>query len=159
MKTKILFAVILTILLTPCLSWSQGSTVQQPIETHPTLQTKATSSSTSTRSPTPDSETITKIFELKHFLAGDLENLIANIFGIKSGRIQSPRTDLLIVQATKEQMQDIEALIQELDVEQPESKKSREIESFIYRIYMFETAPENPGMKPFSVILQTHPQQ
>ena len=155
MKTQTLFAVILATLLTPYLSWSQESTPLQPIQTQPSYQQPNTAI---VKSPIPDSETVTKIFELKHFPAGDLETLIVNIFGIKSGQIQSPRLDLLIVQATKKQMQDIEALIQELDVEQTESETSQKTESFIYRIYMFETAPENPGLKPFSMILQTHPQ-
>ena len=98
----------------------------------------------------------TRIFELQYSVADNLENLIRNIFGLRPDRVQSdPHSNRLIVRATKDQMEDIEALISNMDSEHPESEKSREIESFIYRIYMFETASENPGFKPFSMIIQT----
>ncbi len=158
MKNQTLLGAMLVILLVSGLSWSQEPIPPEPMQTAPPSQAPPTTDPYTTRGSTrtpPSNETVTKIFELKHFLAGDLENLIVNIFGMRSGQIQSPRTDLLIIQATKEQMQDIEALIRELDVERPDSEGNREIENFIYRVYMFETPSRDRNMKPFSMILQT----
>ena len=168
MKSQTLFAVILTILLTPCLSWSQVSTPPQLIQTQSTHQpteqaatssstsTRGRTGSTSTRRPTPDSEMETRIFVLKYSAADELENLIRNIFGMRPQSVQSdPHSNRLIVRATKEQMEDIEALILKMDSEHLESEPNQNIESYIYRIYMFETAGENPGSKPFSMIIQT----
>jgi len=66
--------------------------------------------------------------------------------------------NLLIVNTTQEQMESIASLIAATDVEAPEASTSQDIQNLVYRIYMFEIASVEEGMKPFSMILQVPPE-
>jgi hypothetical protein len=102
---------------------------------------------------TPESPTVLKIFELKHADAEELVRLIENIF-----RIQVDidyRLNRVIVNAAPEQMESIENLIEATDVAGPEASTSRDVQNFVYRIYMFEASSGNEAMKSFSMILRT----
>ena len=100
-------------------------------------------------------EKVTKIFILKYFAADDLRDLIENIFSINGDKIYADRnSNRLIIQATNEQMADIEALIEKLDVADAELKGSQMRENLVYRVYMFEIPSKDQELKSFSMILQ-----
>jgi hypothetical protein len=107
------------------------------------------------RSTPADANTPTqlRIFKLRHAQAVPLAALISDVL-----RIQVRAGDhgyRLIVNATEEQIQSIEALVQEMDVPDPEPSKPQDIQDFVYRIYMFEIPSGDQGMKSFSMILRT----
>ena len=109
--------------------------------------------------PTPadaNSLTVLKIFQLKYTMADRMARLIESVFSIKVH--QDPRMNRVIVNATQEQMESIESLIAATDVEAPEASTSQDIQNLVYRIYMFEIASVEEGMKPFSMILQVPPE-
>ncbi|MFC1633415.1 hypothetical protein ACFL5Z_01125 [Planctomycetota bacterium] len=96
-----------------------------------------------------------RIFELRHCDAVPLEDLIKGIFSIEDEKIHAdPISNRLIIQAMKGQMDDIMALIDQLDVETAESEASQTVENLIYRVYMFEVASGDQNLKPFSMIFQ-----
>jgi len=66
-----------------------------------------------------------------------------------------PGLNRLVLNAPKEQIQSIMSLVEEMDVPDPEASKSRDVQNFVYRIYMFEIPSGDQSMKPFSMILQT----
>ena len=82
-----------------------------------------------------------------------MANLITSVFRIEAH--QDYRLNRVIVNVTQEQMESIESLIQAMDVGDSEASTSRDIQNFVYRIYMFEIASGDQGMKPFSMILRT----
>ena len=101
----------------------------------------------------PKTPTVVKIFQLKYTMAEELAILITNVLRIP---VQpDDRGNRLIVNATKEQMESVESLIQAMDVPDPEASTPRDIQNLVYRIYMFEIASGDRGMKPFSMILRT----
>lgn len=107
------------------------------------------------RSRLSNSETVMRIFVLQHYRADELEELIENLFSIDDDKIHANRqSSRLIIQATKKQMEDIEALIEVLDVPESRSESNPSFENFVYRVYMFEIEPEKRDMKPFSMIFQ-----
>lgn len=100
-----------------------------------------------------------KIFTIKYFSAEALENLIENIFSIDEEKIHGDdRSNQLIVQAPKSQMEDIEALVAQLDVPDSKRESSQAFENFVYRVFMFEIPSEYQDWKPFSLILQASAQ-
>jgi len=99
---------------------------------------------------------VTQIFKLKHFPAEDLEHLIVDIFSINRDKVHSDsRSNRLIIQATKEQMDNVQALIEKLDVADAELEGNQASQNLVYRIYMFEIPSKDQGNKSFSMILQT----
>ncbi|MFC1605129.1 secretin N-terminal domain-containing protein [Planctomycetota bacterium] len=94
-----------------------------------------------------------RIFELKYADARELASLIGNLTRI-SVQVDY-RLNRLIVNTTEEQLVGVENLINAMDVDAPEASTSLDIQNLVYRIYMFEIASEDKGMKPFSMILQT----
>jgi len=108
-----------------------------------------------TRTRSSSGEKVVKIFELRHCNAVTLEDLIKGIFSIEDEKIHTdPISNRLIIQAMKGQMDDIMALIEQLDVETPESEAHQTVENLIYRVYMFEMASGDQNLKPFSMIYQ-----
>jgi hypothetical protein len=93
------------------------------------------------------------IFQLKYITAEEVAKVIMNVFRIQAH--PEERSNSLIVNATKEEIKSIQSLIETLDVPDPEASKPRESQDFIYRVYMFEIASEDQGMKAFSLRLQT----
>jgi hypothetical protein len=116
-----------------------------PAPTQPGVSTKTA----------PKSTAVLRIFELKYAEARELARLIGNIF-----RIQVDidyRLNRIIVNATQEQMENIESLIEATDVEAPEESTPRDVRNLVYRIFMFEISSKDKDedMKLFSMILQT----
>ncbi len=107
------------------------------------------------RSRSSNGEMVMKIFTLKYYSADELENLIENIFSIDAEKIHGDdRSNQLIVQATRSQMEDIEALVEQLDVPDAKRESSQAFENFVYRVFMFEIPSKDQHLKPFSMILQ-----
>jgi hypothetical protein len=79
-----------------------------------------------------------------------------NVFGIEVH--PDTRSNRLIVNATEEQMKGILRLADEMDVPNSETSTPQDIQNLVYRIYMFEIASRDEGMKPFSMILQVPPE-
>ena len=103
--------------------------------------------------PASESPKELRIFELKYAIADNLANLIGNLFRIQ---VQTDyRLNRLIVNATQDQMEGVENLIQAMDVADSQASAPRDIQNLIYRIYMFEIPSVDQGMKPFSIILKT----
>ncbi|MHC4585730.1 MAG: secretin N-terminal domain-containing protein [Planctomycetota bacterium] len=114
---------------------------------------------TMTAIPAPSSEMVTEVITLMYFQAEELERLITDIFSINSNKVHSdPRFNRIIIQATKEQMNDIKDLIAELDVPDYNASTLEDLQNLVYRIYMFEIASVDEDMKPFSMILQVPPE-
>ena len=177
MKIRTLLAAILGILFISGLSLSQeaaspGSIAEEPVrvespspEPLPEVATsEATSamarsvSRASTRRRSSSDEMATQIFMLKYFPVEDLESLIIDIFSIDHEKVHADSgSNRLIVQATNEQMDNIKALIEKLDVES-EFVGSQVSENLVYRVYMFEIPSKDQDKKPFSMILQTSAQ-
>jgi hypothetical protein len=93
-----------------------------------------------------------RIIDLRYTNADELANLIGNVFGIEVH--PDTRSNRLIINATEEQMRGILRLIDEMDVVNSEESTPRDVQNLVYRIYMFEIASGDEGMKPFSMILQ-----
>ena len=104
--------------------------------------------------PTPASSPMeVRIIELKYARAVDMSAMIYDVF-----RIQvhfDERLNRLIVNATKEEVKSIMSVIAEMDVPGPKASTPRDTQNLVYRIYMFEIASRDRGMKPFSMILRT----
>ena len=140
MKTRTLFTVILTILLVSSLSLSQ----ENPAKEQPADPNSAVNA------------LVTEIITTKYFPADDLSHLISNIFRIHN--IYSyRRSNRLIIQTTKDKMNDVRALIVKLDIPEPGRAKTQDAQNVMHRIYMFEIPSKDMDMKPFSMILQTPP--
>jgi hypothetical protein len=174
MKVRTLLATILVLLLISGLSLSQESmspepnleepllveASPEPVQPEPRLQgsyaMETSDRPRSSRARSSNNEMVMKIFELKYFPVEDLEHLIENIFSIDGNKIHAERSsNRLILQATADQMTDIEALIKELDVSDSKLESSRALENLVYRVYMFEIPSGDQNLKPFSIILQT----
>ena len=93
-----------------------------------------------------------RIIDLRYTNADELANLIGNVFVIEVH--PDTRSNRLIINATEEQMKGILRLIDEMDVVNSEESTPRDVQNLVYRIYMFEIASGDEGMKPFSMILQ-----
>ncbi len=95
---------------------------------------------------------VTQIFALKYFPAENLRRLIAEVFDVEVNSVL-PNNNL-IIKATIDQTNDIEALIEKLDVADSQLATSQVPENLIYRVYMFEIPSKDQDMKPFSMILR-----
>lgn len=174
MKVRTLCTTILILLLVSSFSLSQEPTPPESMPEEPLLVESSSPGQlreeptsrgsysvemSATRRPRGNSssgEMVTQIFKLKHFPAEDLEHLIVDIFSINRDKVHSDsRSNRLIIQATKEQMDDVQALIEKLDVADAELEGTQAIQNLVYRIYMFEIPSKDQGMKSFSMILQT----
>ena len=102
---------------------------------------------------TTESPTVLKIFELKYADTEELSRLISNIFRIDVNI--DYRLNRVLVNATPEKMASIESLVEATDVPDPEASTSRDVQNFVYRVYMFETSSGHEAMKSFSMILRT----
>jgi len=170
MKTRILSIAIVGLLLCD-LSLSQEVA---SLESTPKETSLAASSprEVSQKEPTPQGlyavespaarrsssgEMVTKIFMLKHSPAEKLAEIIRNIFNLDAVYADG-RSNQLILTATKEQMNDVQALIEKLDVEDSQSATGPAIENIMYRVYMVEIPSKDKDMKPFSMILQASAQ-
>ncbi|UCG56246.1 MAG: hypothetical protein JSU70_15425 [Phycisphaerales bacterium] len=94
-----------------------------------------------------------RIIELKYAEAHSLANLIDSLFGVKV-YFDAP-SNRLIVNATKEQIEGVMSVIDEMDVPIVEASTARDIQNLVYRVYMFETPSGDQDMKPFSMSLDT----
>ena len=97
-----------------------------------------------------------RIFRLKYVDAVDMASMVDNVFRIQV--YADERLNNIIVNARPEQMESIETLIVAMDVPDPEASTPRDVQNLVYRIYMFEIASGDEGMKPFSLILQVPPE-
>jgi hypothetical protein len=104
-----------------------------------------------TRPATQEAPSNVRIFNLKHARAVELGVLITNALQIQVHPDQ--RTNCLIVTGTEEQIKGVESLIVAMDVGPPEASTPQKTQDFVYRIYMFEIASEDRGLKPFSMTL------
>jgi hypothetical protein len=174
MKIRTLLAVLLGIVFMSGMSLAQESALPESTSEEPLLgeslspeplQGEATSQGVSSveprsgrhapRSRASSDKMVMKIFVLKYYPVDELGILIENIFSIDGEKIHADRsTNRLILQATKEQMTDIETLITELDVAASELESNQTLENLVYRVFMFEIPSENRNLKPFSMILQ-----
>ncbi len=146
MKMRTLIAVILGVLLVSSLSLSQETPLQEPpAKEPPTLRSSS------------ESELVTEIVTTEHFPVEELRQLILNIFRIRN-IYSDRRSNRLIIQTRKEQMNDILALIKKLDVADSDLARTQAIQNVVHRIYMLEIPSKDVDMKPFSMILQTSPQ-
>jgi hypothetical protein len=140
------------------ISVSQAATAP----TQPTRTKRRIFSTTQTKSPSvqqrlaPESQKQLRIFELKYADTEELARLIGNIFQIDVNI--DYRLNRLIVNATDEQMESVESLIEATDVPGIEASSSQNVQNLVYRIYMFETSSGDEDMKPFSMILQAPPE-
>jgi len=146
MKMRTLFAVILGVLLVSSLSLSQETPLQEP-----------SAKETPTPRSSSESELVTEIVTAEHFPVEELRTLILSIFRIRNV-YSDRRSNRLIIQTTKEQMNDVLALIEKLDVADSDSARTQAIQNVVHRIYMLEIPSKDKDMKPFSMILQTSPQ-
>ena len=146
MKKRTLIAIILGVLLVSSVSLSQETPSQEP----PTKEQPTDPNST-------ENVLVTEIITTRYFPADELSQLIMNIFRIRN-IYSSRRSNRLIIQTTKDQMNDVRALIAKLDVTDSDVAKTQEEQNVISRIYMFEIPSKGVDMKPFSMILQTSPQ-
>jgi predicted lactoylglutathione lyase len=145
MKTRTLFTVILATLLVSSLSLSQEKPSQEP----PTKEQPTDPNST-------ENVLVTEIITTRYFPADELSHLIMNIF--RTRNIYSDRrSNRLIIKTTKQQLNEITAMIKKLDVADSNVARTQQIQNVIHRIYMFEIPSRNVDMKPFSMILQTSP--
>ena len=104
--------------------------------------------------PTPASTPAeVRIFELRYTNADELAELITNVFRTQVN--VDYRLNRLIINATKEQMEGVESLIEAMDIADSEASTPQDIQNLVYRIYMLEIPSVDEGMKPFSMILQT----
>lgn len=173
MKIRTLSATILGLLLISGLSLSQESMSPVSMPEEPLLVDSASSELLGeepmsrgayalepsdrrrSRDRSSNNQMVMKIFELKYFPAEDLRRLIEDLFSINHGKVQSDsRSNRLVILATIEQMNDIEALIEKLDVADSQLAENRVVENLIYRVFMFEIPTDNQKMKSFSMILQ-----
>jgi len=163
MKVKTLIISILGILVVSSVSPAQDAVALEPVssfeaQAEPTAGPQARGSrrlntTLATRTPAPEIPTVVKIFQLKYANAENLAALIGNLFRMQ---VQTDyRLNRLIVNATKEQLISIESLIAEMDVPDIEASTPRDIQNFVYRVYMFETSSGDRDMKSFSMILRT----
>lgn len=146
MKTRTLFTVILGILLVSSVSLSQDIPPQET----PTKKQPTDPNST-------ENVLVTEIITTRHFPADELSHLIMDIFRIRN-IYSDRRSNRLIIKTTKEQMNEVTALIKKLDVADSNVARTQEIQNIIHRIYMLEIPSKNSDMKPFSMILQASPQ-
>jgi len=108
-----------------------------------------------TQQPVPPAPTEVRIFDLRYARANDMSNMIYEVFRIK---VHSARSlNRLIVNAPKEQMESIQSVIEEMDVPGDDASTSRQMQDFVYRIYMFEIASGDDSLRPFTAILQVPP--
>jgi hypothetical protein len=143
MNKRILFAVILGVLLVSSLSFSQETASEQSqAKKQPTDPNSA------------EDVMVTEIVRTKYFPTDELANLIMNIFRIRN-IYSDQRSNRLVIQATKGQINDVLALLAKLDVPDSGLPTTKEALSVISRIYMFELPSKDRDMKPFSMILQT----
>jgi len=142
MKMRTLFAVILGVLLVSSLALSQETPSQEP---------------STTKQPTDPNEMVTEIVTTKYFPSDKLTEVVMNIFRIRN-IYSDRRSNRVIIQTTKEQMNDVLALIEKLDVANSDLARTKEIQNVVHRIYMLEIPSKDGDMKPFSMILQTSPQ-
>lgn len=175
MKIRILLGAILGLLLVSGMSLSQEltspeaaleepllveSSSPEPLQVEPPSQSSSSveprAGRGSSRARSSSGGMVMKIFELKYYPVEDLEHLIENIFSIDGDKIHADRgSNRLIIQARKDQMTDVVALITELDVPESKLESSQAIENLVYRVFMFEIPSRDQDMKPFSMILQT----
>jgi len=142
---------------------SEGLTAQAPPQTprsrRRNVEPVRPTPPSMTATPASSSEMVTEVITLGYFPAEELERLIIDIFSIRSQKVHSdPHFNRLIIQATNEQMNDIKDLIGELDVPDSEASTPQNSQNLVYRVYMFEIASRDEGMKPFSMILQAPPE-
>ena len=97
-----------------------------------------------------DQEMVTEVVAVKYYPVEDLKSTISDIFG--NDRVATDqRTNSLIINAAKDQMQSILNLIQQLDVEGTSSQVTQNV---FYRIYMLEIPSPNQQLKPFSLVIK-----
>lgn len=146
MKMRTLFAVILGVLLVSSLSLSQET---PPQESQVKKQTTDPNSL--------ENEMVTEIVTTKYFPSDELTELVMNIFRIRN-IYSDRRSKRVIIQTTKEQMNDVLTLIKKLDVADSDLARTEAIQNVVHRIYMLEIPSKDVDMKPFSMILQVSPQ-
>jgi hypothetical protein len=105
--------------------------------------------------PTTAAESPNKltIFELKYAEADELANMISRLFNTEVHI--DYRLNRLIVNATEEQIKGVASLVEAMDIPDSEASTPREIQTYVYRVYMFEVPSGNQNMRSFSLILQT----
>jgi hypothetical protein len=108
------------------------------------------------QSPRSKIPTEMRIFRLRHIDAVDMASMVDNVFMIQV--YADERLNNIIVNARPEQMGSIENLIEASDVPDPEASTLPDVQNLVYRVYMFEIASGDEGMKPFSLILQAPPE-
>ena len=155
MKMRTLFAVILGVLLVSSLSFSQETQLQELKEELLAKETSAKEPSTPQSSS--ENELVTEIVTTEHFPVEELRELIFNFFRIRNV-YSDRRSNRLIIQTTKEQMNDVLSLIKKLDVPDSDLARIQAIQNVVHRIYMLEIPSKDIDMKPFSMILHTTPQ-
>ena len=122
-----------------------------------TKQTTATPTTSMSIQRTPQKSPMeVRIIELRYARAVDMASMIYDVFKIRV-HFDHP-SNRLIVNATKEQIENILSVIKEMDVPDSEASISQDVQNLIYRVYMFEIASGDEGMKPFSLILQAPPE-
>jgi hypothetical protein len=107
------------------------------------------------RSAPPKSPTEVRIFALMYINAQEMAGLIEDVFRIKVH--PDIRGNRLIVNTTEDEMESIQSLIREMDIPNPEASTPREMQDYVYRIYMFEITSRDDRLRPFSMILQVPP--
>jgi len=107
------------------------------------------------QSAPPRSPKEVQIFTLMYINAEEMAALIEDVFRIQVH--PDSRGNRLIVNTTGEEMESIQRLIEEMDIPNPEASTPREMQDFVYRIYMFEIASADDRLRPFSMILQVPP--
>jgi hypothetical protein len=135
---------------------SSFAIVAKPPSTQPAQRSPRRYAAKATPPSTLQTPTEVVIFKLKHAEAAELANLIGNIFRVNVH--VDGRTNCLVVSATKEQINSIANLIAQMDVGLSEASTPRDVQNLVYRVYMFELASGDEGMKPFSLILQVPPE-
>jgi len=92
-----------------------------------------------------------RIFALQYQNADEVGRIIATLTPSREATITSDGTSQkLIVAASPERLQQIEAVIRELDVRQASGEP--EARQVLYRIYMLELPSEHLGLRPFSLM-------
>ena len=162
MKVRTLIISILAILVVSNVSLAQVAEALEPVSSFETptepkpeklYRGRPIQDATSTARTSTSSPKVVKIYQLKYADAENVASLISSIFRMNVSI--DYRLNRVIVNATPEQIESVENLIEATDVADPEASISRDVQNLIYRIYMFEIPSSDQSNKSFSMILQT----
>jgi hypothetical protein len=104
----------------------------------------------------PDNSAEMRIFELRYYPARELAVILTSLTTNREIRVvQDDRGNRIIVTAPPERLQEIERLVQVMDVPPATGPQTHQM---MCRVYMLEVPPEDQGLKPFDLVIETSEQ-